>query len=60
MGIVIINQKDIPPMTEEERAQLRIARQSPITFDEDCPELTPEMLKTARRANGKSLGPIEA
>lgn len=53
MGIVIINQRDIPPMTEEEIAQLEEAAKRPIVYDEDCPELTPEMLRHARRASGK-------
>lgn len=60
MGMVVIKQSEIPPMTDKERAQLREAARHPITFDEDCPELTPEMLATGRRANGQSLNPIEA
>ena len=35
--------------TEEELAQLERARSMPITFDEDCPELTPEQALRLRR-----------
>ena len=37
--------------TEEERAQLAKARNMPITYDEDCPPLTPVRAKSFRRAN---------
>ena len=37
--------------TEEERAQLAKARNMPITYDEDCPPVTPERAKNFRRAN---------
>ena len=37
--------------TEEERAQLAKAREMPITYDEDCPPVTPERAKNFRRAN---------
>ena len=37
--------------TEEELAQLERARSMPITFDEDCPELTPEQVMRLRRVN---------
>ena len=37
--------------TEEELAQLERARSMPITFDEDCPELTPEQAMRLRRVN---------
>ena len=37
--------------TEEELAQLERARSMPITFDEDCPELTPEQTLRLRRVN---------
>ena len=38
-------------VTEEERAQLAKARNMPITYDEDCPPVTPERAKNFRRAN---------
>ena len=37
--------------TEEERAQLAKARNMPITYDEDCPPVTPERAKNFRRAS---------
>ena len=37
--------------TEEERKQLDIARQMPITFDEDCPPTTPERALKFNRVN---------
>ena len=37
--------------TEEERKQLAIARQMPITFDDDCPPTTPERALKFRRVN---------
>lgn len=36
--------------TDEEREQLRRAREMPITYDEDCPPVTPERAKNFRRA----------
>lgn len=58
--MVIIKQSDLPPITEAELAELEEAARHPITFDEDCPELTPEMLARFRRVNGDSTGPIRA
>lgn len=37
--------------TQEEREQLAKARSMPVTFDEDCPPVTPERAKNFRRAN---------
>ena len=37
--------------TEEELKELEKARNMPITFDEDCPETTPERAKKFRRVN---------
>lgn len=37
--------------TEDERAELDRARTMPITFDEDCPETTPERALRFRRVN---------
>lgn len=35
----------------EELAELEAARKMPITFDEDCPETTPERALKFRRVN---------
>ncbi len=37
--------------TEQERKELETARKMPITFDEDCPETTPERALKFRRVN---------
>lgn len=37
--------------TQDERAELERARTMPITFDEDCPETTPERALRFRRVN---------
>ena len=37
--------------TEKELEELERARNMPITFDEDCPETTPEKAVKFRRAN---------
>ena len=37
--------------TEEEKKQLAEARKMPITYDEDCPPVTPERARGFRRAN---------
>ena len=37
--------------SEEERKELERARSVPITFDEDCPETTPERAVRFRRVN---------
>ena len=37
--------------TAEEKAQLAKARTMPVTFDEDCPPVTPERAKSFHRAN---------
>ena len=37
--------------TEEEKEELKKARLMPITFDEDCPETTPETAIKFRRVN---------
>lgn len=38
-------------LTEVERLELERARKMPIVFDEDCPEITPEMALKFRRVN---------
>lgn len=37
--------------SEEELKQLKIAREMPIIFEEDCPETTPERAMKFRRVN---------
>lgn len=37
--------------TQDEREELERARTMPITFDEDCPETTPERALRFRRVN---------
>ena len=37
--------------SEEDRMALERARSMPITFDEDCPETTPERALRSRRVN---------
>ena len=37
--------------TEEEQKELEKARKIPITFDEDCPEITPENTIKFHRVN---------
>ncbi len=39
--------------TEEERKELAEARKMPISYDEDCPPVTPERARNFRRANPK-------
>ncbi|MBP5165560.1 MAG: hypothetical protein ILP08_09100 [Lachnospiraceae bacterium] len=39
--------------SEEEREQLIKAREMPVTYDEDCPPVTPERARNFRRANPK-------
>lgn len=37
--------------TDSEREEIDLARSKPISFDEDCPETTPERAKKFRRVN---------
>jgi hypothetical protein len=37
--------------TEDELKELKIAKEKPIVFDEDCPETTPERAVRFRRVN---------
>lgn len=39
--------------SEEEKKELERARTMPITFDEDCPETTPERALCFRRVNSR-------
>lgn len=36
-------------LTQEEMAELEAAEKKPVTFDDDCPEMTSEMLKQFHR-----------
>lgn len=38
-------------LTPEEMAELEAAEKMPVTFDEDCPEMTGDMLKQFQRMN---------
>ena len=38
-------------LTEEEKKQLEKAKNMPITYDNDCPETTPEQALKFRRVN---------
>lgn len=44
------------PLTPEQEAEIAAAAKRPIVFDEDCPEITPEMLKHAYRPGRKRPG----
>ena len=54
----MVNAADMPretmnelTFTQEELAELERARSMPITFDEDCPETTPERAMKFKRVN---------
>ncbi len=54
----MVNAADMPretmdelAFTKEELEELERARSMPITFDEDCPETTPERTVKFRRVN---------
>ena len=53
--MVRIRMKDIDPvLSEEELAELERAEKLPPCYDEDCPEMTEEMLQQFRRVkNGR-------
>lgn len=48
--IVTYNRKVGEPLTKEQLEELERAKNMPITFDDDCPELSPAMLKQLRCA----------
>ena len=48
---MILNSKDKP--SEAQLEALRKAKENPIIFDEDSPEMTPEMLKKFQRVYPK-------
>ncbi|MCD7824319.1 MAG: hypothetical protein LUG86_09970 [Oscillospiraceae bacterium] len=37
--------EELKPLTDEQREEIRAAAKKPIVFDEDCPELSPAMIK---------------
>ena len=41
----------LPALTEEELNELERAKSMPITYDDDCPETTPERAVKFRRVN---------
>lgn len=41
---------ELQPLTDQEKQMIKHAKSMPITFDEDCPESTPEMLQRFRLA----------
>ena len=41
---------ELQPLTDHEKQMIKHAKSMPITFDEDCPESTPEMLQRFRLA----------
>lgn len=55
MAKVMMN--SLPPeLTPEEIAELEEAEKMPIVFDDDCPEMTNEMLKQFHKANTVTIG----
>ena len=40
-----IARADLKPLTEEKKRQLHELKNNPLTFDEDCPELTDEIIE---------------
>ena len=44
-----------PILTDEEIKELEQAEKMPITFDEDCPEMTDEMLSQFKRMNSVNI-----
>jgi hypothetical protein len=56
MAMVTMTWEDISKeLTEEEIAELEAAEKMPITYDEDCPEMTPEELRQFVRVNSIRL-----
>lgn len=48
--LVIYHHEPGTPMTEEQIQRINDAANRPITFDEDCPELSPAQLEQMRQA----------
>lgn len=51
MNDLSMKQREELAFTEEELTELENARKMPITFDEDCPETTPERAIRFKRVN---------
>lgn len=45
-----------PELTPEEMAELDAAEKMPIVFDDDCPEMTNEMLNQFHKVNTVTIG----
>ncbi|MCD7784628.1 MAG: hypothetical protein LUH18_03470 [Oscillospiraceae bacterium] len=43
--IKTVTLEELTPLTDEQRQEIRAAAEKPIVFDEDCPELSPAMVK---------------
>ena len=41
----------VQELTPEQKREIAEAKKRPITFDEDCPEITPEIAALFRRAS---------
>ena len=57
-GVVMLIKYEMVPgtrLTEEQIQEIELAKKKPIVFDEDAPELTPEMIEAFRRT-GKRRG----
>lgn len=55
MAKVMMN--SLPPeLTVEEMAEIEAAERLPITFDEDCPEMTCDMLREFHRMDTVTVG----
>lgn len=46
-----IKSSDLGPITDYEKAMIDAAARQPITYDADCPEMTPEMLSEFKRVS---------
>ena len=45
-----IKLSELNPLADQEKQMIENAKAMPITYDEDCPESTPEMLKQFQEA----------
>ena len=55
MAKVMMNSLPVE-LTPEEMAELEEAEKMPIVFDDDCPEMTSEMLKQFHKMNTVTIG----
>ena len=53
-SITYVEEYDLE-FTDDELQELETARKRPISFDEDCPETTPEKAVKFKRVNPSSL-----